>query len=96
MADPLGPSEQTPASPHLPEELLRALKKQGIRFQLGAKVTGATVGDDGVGLPAGLDWRRPTSLGLQLVRDLVRQVHGDLQLVRRETGTRFRMRVAPG
>ena len=32
------------------KELQRALKKQGITFQLGAKVTGATVGDDGVTL----------------------------------------------
>ncbi|MFH1531283.1 MAG: dihydrolipoyl dehydrogenase [Pseudomonadota bacterium] len=31
-------------------ELQRALKKQGIRFHLGAQVTGATVGDDGVRL----------------------------------------------
>jgi dihydrolipoamide dehydrogenase len=30
------------------KELQRALKKQGIAFQLGAKVTGATVGDEGV------------------------------------------------
>jgi dihydrolipoamide dehydrogenase len=32
------------------KELLRALKKQGIKFQLGAKVTGATLDDQGVHL----------------------------------------------
>ena len=37
------------------------------------------VADDGVGLPPGVDFRNPTSLGLELVNSLVRQLHGTLQ-----------------
>ena len=46
------------------------------------------VGDDGVGLPADLDYHRANSLGLQLVDDLTRQLHGDI-MVNREGGTTF-------
>lgn len=34
------------------------------------------VGDDGIGLPAGFDWRTSSSLGLRLVNDLTRQLEG--------------------
>jgi PAS domain S-box-containing protein len=34
------------------------------------------VRDNGVGLPAGMDWRQPSSLGLRLVRILAVQLHG--------------------
>ena len=36
------------------------------------------VSDDGIGLPMDFDARRGTSLGLQLVSDLARQVSGEL------------------
>ena len=44
--------------------------------------------DDGVGLPPDLDVGRADSLGLQLVRDLTRQLHGTIS-VRRGRGTIF-------
>jgi predicted ATPase/two-component sensor histidine kinase/GAF domain-containing protein len=44
--------------------------------------------DDGVGLPPDLDVGRADSLGLQLVRDLTRQLHGAIS-VRRGRGTIF-------
>jgi len=40
------------------------------------------VHDNGVGLPAGLDWRQSSTLGLRLVRILAGQLHGSV-----ETGT---------
>ncbi len=46
------------------------------------------VGDNGVGVPAGLELERPETLGLHLVGTLVRQLRGHLA-VRRETGTEF-------
>jgi len=45
-----------------------------------------TVGDNGVGLPDGLDVRRTESLGLQLVVTLINQLDGSLEL-RRTGGT---------
>ena len=38
------------------------------------------VADNGVGLPAGLDLERLTSLGLQLAPDLARQIGGQLEI----------------
>jgi two-component sensor histidine kinase len=46
-----------------------------------------TVVDDGIGLPAG-DYSEPRSLGMQLVRILIRQLHAELS-VSRGAGTRF-------
>ncbi len=46
------------------------------------------VSDDGVGLPAGLDFGRADSLGLQLVGDLTRQLRGTIS-VARDHGTAF-------
>jgi two-component sensor histidine kinase len=46
------------------------------------------VRDDGVGLPAGLDFGRADSLGLQLVGDLTRQLRGSISVVR-DNGTTF-------
>jgi two-component sensor histidine kinase len=48
------------------------------------------VRDDGVGLPAGFDATRATSLGLQLVRTLTEQLGGRLD-VRSEGGTLVRV-----
>jgi len=46
------------------------------------------VGDTGVGLPEGLDFRKTESLGLQLVCTLVEQLHGSIDLDRTR-GTEF-------
>jgi two-component sensor histidine kinase len=46
------------------------------------------VGDNGVGLPPDLDYRRADSLGLQLVDDLTQQLHGNI-MVNRDGGTTF-------
>lgn len=48
------------------------------------------VGDDGIGLPAGLDVKSATSLGLQLVRLLSTQLNADLA-VEATRGTCFRL-----
>ena len=46
------------------------------------------VADDGIGLPEAFDSKQPTSLGLQLTRDLVQQLSGILTIVR-TPGTAF-------
>jgi len=38
------------------------------------------IGDDGCGLPRGLDWGRSDTLGLRLVRMLTEQLNGTLEL----------------
>ncbi len=48
------------------------------------------VEDDGVGMPAGFDWRQAGSLGLQLVDALVQQLEGAITLAP-GNGTRFRV-----
>jgi len=54
-----------------------------------------TVADNGVGLPAGLDWTTTTTLGLTLVGMVGRhQLQGKIELDRRD-GTTFRLRFAP-
>ncbi len=55
---------------------------------LGGQQHVLVVGDNGVGLPADLDPRRSNSLGLQLVDDLTKQLHGTL-VVDRVGGTTF-------
>jgi PAS domain S-box-containing protein len=51
------------------------------------------VGDNGIGLPALMDYRRTASLGLQLVNALTEQLGGTIQL-RPPPGTAFEMRFA--
>ena len=46
------------------------------------------VGDNGVGLPEGLDFEETESLGLQIVCTLVAQLEGNINLESKE-GTRF-------
>jgi PAS domain S-box-containing protein len=46
------------------------------------------VSDDGVGIPEGLDFRNPSTLGLKLVCILTEQVRGSIAL-ERQPGTRF-------
>lgn len=51
------------------------------------------VGDNGVGLAEGFDWRTSTSLGLRLVNDLTRQLEGSVTVERAaEGGTVFHIR----
>ncbi|MBF2084224.1 PAS domain-containing protein [Thermoleptolyngbya sp. C42_A2020_037] len=50
-----------------------------------------TVSDDGVGMPPDLDWQHSNSLGLVIVRSLVAQLQGDLEL-QHEFGTAFIIR----
>ncbi|MFQ3627009.1 MAG: PAS domain-containing protein [Cyanobacteriota bacterium] len=47
-----------------------------------------TVSDNGVGMSPELDWQHTNSLGLVIVRSLVAQLHGGLEL-QRESGTTF-------
>ena len=49
------------------------------------------VSDTGVGLPVGIDFRAPTTLGMQLVYSLTKQLRGTVELSREE-GTCFRVR----
>jgi two-component sensor histidine kinase len=48
------------------------------------------VGDNGVGVPPDLDFRHTTSLGLQLVTTLVKQLGGAIEL-ERAGGTEFKI-----
>jgi len=48
------------------------------------------VKDDGIGIPADLDWRNTESLGLRLVISLVEQLNGTIELDR-SAGTAFSM-----
>jgi two-component sensor histidine kinase len=48
------------------------------------------IGDDGVGLPEGLDFRKADTLGLKLVVALVRQIKGTIEVPgERGEGTEF-------
>jgi PAS domain S-box-containing protein len=51
------------------------------------------VGDEGIGFPENLDFRRTTSLGLQLVDMLVNQLDGTIELERNH-GTSFKLTFA--
>lgn len=46
------------------------------------------VSDDGRGLPVSVDWNRPTTLGLKIVRNLTEQIHGKI-VVEAEFGSTF-------
>ncbi|MBI5304956.1 MAG: PAS domain S-box protein [Chloroflexi bacterium] len=64
-----------------------------IYLSLQVKPDGAytlVIGDNGVGLPAGLDYRQSPSLGLQLVLTLVEQLGGVIEL-RGEGGTEYQI-----
>lgn len=52
------------------------------------------VADSGVGLPVDFEAARQPSLGLQLVADLARQLHGTLD-IRSDAGTTFSLTFAP-
>ena len=52
-----------------------------------------TVADNGVGLPAGKNWKNPETLGLRLVKMLSQQLNGSMELDR-SAGTTFSLRFA--
>ncbi len=47
-----------------------------------------SVKDNGIGLTEEINMHRPKSLGLQLIKDLTKQLKGELK-VRRKNGTQF-------
>ncbi|WP_416671231.1 PAS domain-containing sensor histidine kinase [Egbenema bharatensis] len=47
-----------------------------------------TVADDGIGIPPDLNWQTSPSLGLRIVRNLVKQICGELT-IQHQTGTTF-------
>ncbi len=67
-------------------------KTQGnihIRFCQQEKTNWLRVADDGVGLPEGFDMLKAHTLGLSLVRGLVRQLNGTLRHETNSKGTTF-------
>jgi PAS domain S-box-containing protein len=61
-----------------------SLAAENGRFQL-------AISDNGVGMPDGMDLENPETLGIRIVRTLVRQLQGDIELDR-SCGTEFRIR----
>jgi two-component sensor histidine kinase/PAS domain-containing protein len=62
----------------------------GLQYDAATDAVCLRVHDNGVGLPAGLDWRQCKSLGLRLVRILAGQLRGTVETVT-GTGTEFRV-----
>ncbi len=48
------------------------------------------IGDNGIGVPKDLDFRKAESMGMDLVNSLVRQINGSIQLSR-DKGTLFKI-----
>lgn len=59
------------------------------------QVVKLSISDDGQGIPLDMDLSKSESLGLQLVNLLTRQLHGQLDVQRRDP-TRFTLRFRPG
>ena len=53
------------------------------------------IADDGPGLPPGVDPKKTRTLGLRLVRDLTRQIHGELHFESSASGTGIVVRWPP-
>ena len=69
-------------------------KRGEIRIKMSARPKGKyhlIVADNGIGFPNKLDFRKTKTLGLQLVNDLVRQLHGSIVLSRK-AGTSFEIK----
>jgi len=49
------------------------------------------VSDDGIGFPSNLDFTKTSTLGMQLVVSLTKQLRGRVELIRK-AGTTFRIR----
>jgi two-component sensor histidine kinase len=62
--------------------LNRAGQVQVCLKRLAAGRCALTVRDNGVGLPIDAEVSQPTTLGLQLVQDLVQQLHGEMSITR--------------
>ncbi len=63
-----------------------------IQFRQEQKHLVFVVQDNGMGLPANFDLNKTSTLGMNLVRGLVRQIKGTLDLVSTNTGTVFTIR----
>jgi PAS domain S-box-containing protein len=63
----------------------------GITLQRENGRIGLTIADNGIGFPEEVDFRNTSSLGFQLVMALVKQLHGTIELERKE-GTAFIIR----
>lgn len=66
-------------------EILVALQRQGDDCYL------LRVADNGIGLSAGMDIESATTLGLRLIRSLVRQVDGQFEFIAAHPGTEARL-----
>ncbi len=62
-----------------------------IKFYKEQKQLVFIVQDNGVGLPANFDFYKSISVGMSLVRGLIRQIGGTLELVSNNTGTIFKV-----
>ena len=65
-----------------------------ITLRAGETLHEMCVADDGPGFPAGIDPASSRALGLRLVRDLVRQIRGELDIASAATGTAITVRWA--
>ena len=52
-----------------------------------------SIQDNGVGMPAGFDWRHSSSLGMHLVVTLIDQIHGTIEKKDCDRGTHFALRI---
>ncbi len=52
-----------------------------------------SIADNGIGLPLEVNWKKPETIGLQLIMMLSQQINGSLELDR-SLGTTFRLRIA--
>ncbi len=53
------------------------------------KVTTVYIGDNGVGMPPGVHWEHPTTMGMDLIQTLVNQLDGTVRLHSDGTGTNY-------
>ncbi len=61
-----------------------------IEFYKKGKIFHLNIGDNGIGFPKDLDFRKAESMGMDLVNSLVRQINGSIQLSR-DKGTLFKI-----